>query len=161
VIVDPRRSTVPAVAAVAVGIAIFLLDSALHPRPGPIPYLLTPTPVALLLYVRIRPTAGRRRLVGLAAWGFAGTTAAGLGSVLVAIGTRLPRPYAAWEFFLLDFGAFLWFVAALAGAFVAAARTDGWRATAALVAGPVAQFSGILLLSLVLAEDVVVLTTPA
>ena len=58
-------------------------------------YLLFPTPVSVLSYHRVRPEADRRRLAGLAAWGYAGTTAAGLLTVLLAIATRLPRPYEA------------------------------------------------------------------
>lgn len=146
---------VPALVAFTLGLGLFLVDAALNPRPGPIAYLLTPTPVALLLYVRIRPTSGRRRLLLLASWGFLGTTAAGLLTILVAIGTRLPRPYEMWEFFLLDFGVFLWFVLALSGAFVAAARTRGRRSRVALLAGPTAQFLGSLLTAVLTAEDVV------
>jgi hypothetical protein len=154
-LVDPRLSVIPALVVFGLGLVLFLVDSTLNPRPGPVLYLLTPTPVALGLYVRLRPTTGQPRLLGLAVWGFAGTTAAGLLTILVAIGTRLPRPYEAWEFFLLDLGVFLWFVLALSGAFVVAARTQGWRSRAALAAGPVAQFGGFLLTVMFTAEDVV------
>ncbi|WP_152041919.1 hypothetical protein [Salinigranum salinum] len=152
---DPRRSALPATAVFALGLGLFLLDATSNPRPGPVAYLLTPTPVAVLLYVRDRPTTGRRRLLALGAWGFVGTTAAGLLTVLVALGTRLPRPYEAWEFFLLDLGVFLWFVVALAGAFVVAARQHGRRERLALAAGPVAQFGGFLLTTFLTAEAVV------
>lgn len=154
---DPRRSVVPALLIWLAGLVVFLVDSTVNPRPGPVLYLLTPTPVALALYVRHRPTAESRRLLALAVWGFTGTTAAGLLTVLLAIGTRLPRPYEAWEFFVLDLGIFLWFVAALAGAFVAAARTQGLRSIAALALGPVAQLSGFVLVVVLTAEDVVLL----
>lgn len=154
-VLDPRQSVVPACAAFCVGVALFLVDAAVNPRPGPVAYLLTPTPVALLLYRRLRPTAGRRRLVAVAVWGLLGTAVAGLLTVVVALGTRLPRPYEAWELFLFDLGTFLWFVLALSLAFVVAARTRGARATAAFVAGRVAQFLGFVLTVLVTADDVV------
>jgi hypothetical protein len=156
---DPRQSELPAVAALVGGLGLFLLDSASNPRPGPLAYLLVPTPVALLLYVRLRPATEPHRLVALAVWGFVGTTVAGLVTVLVAMGTRLPRPYEAWEFFVLDLGVFLWFVLALSAAFVAAARTHGPRAVVALAAGPVAQFSGFLLTVALTAEDVVLVAS--
>ena len=152
---DPRASALPAAVVAVVGLGALLLDAATHARPGPVAYLLFPTPVAVLSYLRVRPGTGRRRVLALAAWGYAGTTAAGLLTVLLAIGTRLPRPYEAWEFLLLDVGVFCWFVLALTAAFVAAARTRGPRATATLAAGPVAQFGGFLLLVLLTAEDVV------
>ena len=117
-------------------------------------YLLFPTPVAVLSYLRVRPDVGRRRLITLAAWGYAGTTAAGLLTILLAIATRLPRPYEAWEFLLLDGGVFCWFVFALTVAFVTAGRTRGFRSVTALVAGPVAQFGGFLVLVLLTAEDI-------
>lgn len=138
-----------------VGLGSLLLDAVTHPRPGPVAYLLFPTPVAVLSYLRGRPGTARGRLLGLAAWGYAGTTAAGLLAILLAIATRLPRPYEAWEFLLLDAGVFCWFVLALTAAFVTAARTRGPRAMVALAAGPVAQFGGVFALVLVTAEDVV------
>ena len=138
-----------------VGLGALLLDAATHPRPGPVAYLLFPTPVAVLAYLRVRPETARRRLLGLVAWGYAGTTAAGLLTVLLAIATRLPRPYEAWESLLLDAGVFCWFVLALTAAFVVAAQTRGPRATAALAAGPAAQFGGFLALVLLTAEDIV------
>ena len=152
---DPRRSALPAGLVFLIGLGALLLDATTHPRPGPVAYLLFPTPVAVLSYLRVRPGASRRRLLGLAAWGYVGTTAAGLLTVLLAIGTRLPRPHEAWEFLLLDAGVFCWFVLALSAAYVAAARSHGSRSTAALVAGPFAQFGGFLLLVLLTAEDVV------
>jgi hypothetical protein len=88
-------------------------------------------------------------------WELLGTAVAGLLTVVVALGTRLPRPYEAWELFLFDLGTFLWFVLALSLAFVVAARTRGARATAAFVAGRVAQFLGFVLTVLVTADDVV------
>jgi hypothetical protein len=75
--------------------------------------------------------------------------------ILLAIATRLPRPYEAWEFLLLDVGVFCWFVLTLTAAFLVAARTRGARATMALAAGPVMQFGGFLVLVLLTAEDVV------
>ena len=152
---DPRASAFPAALAFLVGLGALLLDATTHTRPGPVAYLLFPTPVAVLSYLRVRPGTTRRRLLGLVAWGYAGTTAAGLLTILLAIGTRLPRPYEAWEFLLLDAGVFCWFVLALTAAFVAAARTRGHRSTAALAAGPLAQFGGFLALVLLTAEDVV------
>jgi hypothetical protein len=56
---------------------------------------------------------------------------------------------------VLDLGVFLWFVAALAGAFVVAARVDGGRSWAALAGGPVAQLSGVLIVVGLTAADVV------
>ncbi len=158
---DPRASALPAVLVFLVGLGALLLDATTHTRPGPVAYLLFPTPVAVLSYLRVRPGTGRRRLLGLAAWGYAGTTAAGLLTILLAIATRLPRPYEAWEFLLLDAGVFCWFVLALTAAFVAAGRTRGARSTAALLAGPVAQFGGFLVLVLLTAEDVVLFWLPA
>ena len=158
---DPRRSAVPTVVVFALGLGLFLVDATGNVRPGPVAYLLTPTPVALALYVRLRPTTGWRHLVVLATWGLLGTTAAGLLTILVAIGTRLPRPYETWEFFLLDLGVFLWFVLALSGAFVVAARTEGRRSRAALAAGPVAQFGGFLLTVVFTAEGVVLVALAA
>ena len=143
-----------------VGIGALLVDAATHPRPGPIAYLLFPTPVAVLSYLRVRPDVGRRRLLGLAVWGYAGTTAAGLLTVLLAIATRLPRPYEAWEFLLLDAGVFCWFVLALTAAFVAAGRTRGRRSTAVLLVGPLAQFAGFLALVLLTAQDIVLFGLP-
>lgn len=160
-LLDPRQSIVPALVISSVGLVLFLVDATVNPRPGPVLYLLTPTPVALAVYVRLRPTTGHRRLLTLAGWGFAGTTAAGLLTVLVVLGTRLPRPYEAWEFFVLDLGVFLWFVLALTAAFVAAARTRGWRSNAALVLGPVAQFSGFLTAVALTAEGVVLTLSTA
>lgn len=154
-LLDPHRSRAPALLVAALGLGGFLVDATLHLRPGPLAYLLVPTPVAGLLYLRERPSTGHRRLVGLTVWGLAGTTAAGLLTILVALATRLPRPYEAWEFFLLDLGVFCWFVVALAGAFVVAARTRGRRAAVALAAGPVAQFGGYLLTALLTAEEIV------
>jgi hypothetical protein len=152
---DPRASAGPAALAFLLGLGLFLVDATANLRPGPLAYLLTPTPVAVALYLRLRPSTGRRRGAVRVAWGFLGTTAAGLLVVLVAIGTRLPRPYEAWEFFLLDLGVFLWFVVALAGAYAAAALTRGRGSTVAFAAGPVAQFTGFLLTALLTAEDVV------
>ncbi|AZH26045.1 hypothetical protein [Haloplanus aerogenes] len=160
-LLDPRQSIVPAVIVFALGLGVFVLDATSNVRPGPVAYLLTPTPVALALYVRRRPTTGRRRLLGLAVWGLVSTTAAGLLTILVAIGTRLPRPYEAWEFLLLDAGVFLWFILSLAGAFVLAARWDGRRSTVALAAGPAVQFVGFLLFVVVTAESVVLATLAA
>jgi hypothetical protein len=94
-------------------------------------------------------------LLALAAWGYAGTTGAGRLTILLALGTRLPRPYDAWELLLLDVGVFCWFVLALTAAFVVAARGRDIRSTAALAAGPIAQFVGFLALVLLTAEDVV------
>lgn len=152
---DPRESTVPAFLAFLAGLGVLLVDATLNPRPGPIAYLVTPPTVAFLSYLRVRPTVDRRRLLALGAWGLVGTTAAGLSTVVVALATRLPRPYEAWELFTLDLGAFVWFVVALAGAFVAAGRTRGWRTTVSLLAGPVAQFAGVVLVLVAVAEDVV------
>jgi hypothetical protein len=152
---DPRTSLLPPVLVFLVGLGALLLDATTHPRPGPVAYLLFPTPVAVLSYLRARPGTARRRLLGLAAWGYAGTTAAGLLVILLAIATRLPRPYEAWEFLLLDVGVFCWFVLTLTAAFLVAARTRGARATMALAAGPVMQFGGFLVLVLLTAEDVV------
>lgn len=157
---DPRASALPAALVFLVGLGALLLDATTHTRPGPVAYLLFPTPVAVLSYLWVRPDAGRRRLAVLAVWGYAGTTAAGLLAILLAIATRLPRPYEAWEFLLLDAGVFCWFVLALTAAFVTAARTRGRRSTAALLAGPVAQFGGFLVLVLLTAEDIVLFGLP-
>ncbi len=154
-LLDPRESAVPSLLAFFAGLGLFLADTVSNPRPGPVAYLLTPTLVAVPLYVRQRPATGRHRLVALAVFGLVGTTAAGLLSILVALGTRLPRPYEAWEFFLLDLAVFLWFVVALAGAFVGAARTHGRREAVVLVAGPVAQFGGVVLVVALTATAVV------
>ncbi|MFC6940485.1 hypothetical protein ACFQE8_11015 [Salinirubellus sp. GCM10025818] len=151
---DPRTSLLPPVLVFLVGLGALLLDAATHPRPGPVAYLLFPAPVAALSYLRLRPETTRRRLLGLAAWGYAGTTAAGLLVILLAIATRFRRPYEAWEFVLLDVGVFCWFGLALTGAFLVATRTRGTREMAVLAAGPVAQFGGVLVLVLLTADDI-------
>jgi len=157
---DPRASALPAVLVFLAGLGALLVDATTHTRPGPVAYLLFPTPVAVLSYLRVRPEVDRRRLVVLVVWGYAGTTAAGLLAILLAIATRLPRPYEAWEFLLLDVGVFCWFALALTAAFVTAGRTRGARSTAALLAGPVAQFGGFLVLVLLTAEDIVLFGLP-
>lgn len=158
---DPRLSVIPAVVVFVLGLGLFLVDATVSVRPGPLAYLLTPTAVALLLYLRGRPTTSKGRLVALAIWGLVGTAAAGLLTIIVAIGTRLPRPYEAWELFLLDLGVFVWFVLALSGAFAVAARTRGWRSLIALLAGPIAQVAGFLLTVVFTAEDVVLVVLAA
>lgn len=138
---SPKRSILPVVLAFLGGLLVHVVDQGLNFRAGPVPVLVTAPVVAVLGYVRVRPDVTTRRLAVLTGWGFVGSGVALLGVYVFATSYQLPRPMTDPELVLYDLGLFCWFVLALTGAYVLAARTIDRYAWAAISAGPLAQFS--------------------
>lgn len=147
---DPRRSLIPVIVAVLLGLGLHAVDQTLYFRAGPVPILLTAPVVATLGYLYREPATGMVRLIALLAWGGIGSGLGVLGVYLVAVSYELPRPLTSSEMLLFDLGMFLWFVLALTAAYAVAARADGMRAYVALLLGPLLQAAyGLLLVVLV------------
>ena len=146
---SPRTLRLLAAAALLVGGLLHTLDQALYARAGPLPLLLTAPVVATLSYLSARE-ATRRRVFLLVAWGFVGSGVAVLLVYLAVAGHVLPRAMTESEMALYDAGMFLWFVLALAAAYVVAARRRPRETTVAVLLAPVAQSAyGLLLRALV------------
>lgn len=140
---DPRDSRLPVALTFLVGLLVHAIDQMLYFRAGPIPILITASTVAVLAYLYVRPETRIRWLVVLLCWGVVGSGLALLGVFLIGSSYQLPRSMTDQELVLFDLGLFLWFVLALAGAYVLAARSiDSNRQTlAAALTGPFLQFA--------------------
>lgn len=145
---DPRRQYAPALLVFVVGFALHAIDQVANPRAGPVPVLVTAPLVACLAYVAASAQVDRRRFGFLVLWSFVGTGLALLAVVAVATTEYLPRALADPEQVLWDTALFVWFVVALALPYAVAARWDGRKASALIVAGPVLQalYAGLLAL---------------
>ncbi|MDS0297378.1 hypothetical protein NDI76_01310 [Halogeometricum sp. S1BR25-6] len=143
----PRTSLLPAAAALLVGLLLHAIDQSIAFRAGPGPILVTAPVVATLCYLRVRE-ASSKRILGLLGWGVAGSGLGVLGVYVVAVSYLLPRELTGQEMVLYDLGMFLWFVVALAAAYVVAGSVSRPLAAAALLGAPVAQASVTLVLVL-------------
>lgn len=148
-------SRLPVALAFVGGLVVHVVDQLLQFRSGPIPVLLVAPVVAVLAYRHVRPETPPRRFVLLLCWGVVGSGLAVLGVFVVATSYRLPRPLTGPETVLYDLGLFLWFVLSLTGTYAAVARrVDRHRyALAGVLAGPLVQFSWILLVVAVAEAD--------
>lgn len=147
---DPRRSLIPVVVAVLLGLGLHAVDQTLYLRAGPVPILLTAPVVATLGYLYRKPATEIIQLIALLAWGGIGSGLGVLGVYLVAVSYELPRPLTSAEMLLFDLGMFLWFVLVLTAAYAVGARADGGKAYVALLLGPLIQAAyGVFLVVLV------------
>lgn len=135
----------PAAVVFLLGLLADALDQALFVRAGPLPLLVTAPLVGTLVYVRFRP-ASTHRLLGLLAWGFAGSGVAGLVVSLRVLGYVRPRQMTGVEMVLYDLAMFLWFVLGLALAYWLAARREGRGGVVYVGLAPVVQASFALVL---------------
>lgn len=133
-----RLSLRPASVAFLLGAVLHALDQAVAFRAGPVPILATAPAVAVLTSLHFRE-ASYQRLAALLVWGVVASGAAVLGLYLLTVNYTLPRPLTGMEMVAYDFGMFLWFVLALVGTYVAAARRRGRAALLALLLSPVVQ----------------------